>query len=180
MFSHLRKIYGPGLVNRGIVNISNKIAGRHDTATPQIIEGKKDVTWHFLGVTGNYVMFQLFNHSFSIFGMKIRTGPSKWYHNPSFSIDVSNDSVNWVSLYSENYSTKLTSINSCYTWKFPKSYLFLYVRMYATKNQNNQTNHGIYMTSIDFLINEVRDTCNIRLREKPILIYVIVFILIRR
>lgn len=139
MFNHLRKLYGHGLVNKGIIKISTRDKGELDSEMPKIIEGREDISWYFFGRTGNYVMFQLFNHSFSIFGMRVKTGPSNWYKNPSFSVDVSNDSVIWINLYSEDYSTNLNKTYSSYTWKFPMSPIFLYVRLQATKDQNNES-----------------------------------------
>ena len=151
IFSYFRKIYGKGLVSRGIINISTNQNIPIDANISFLCENDSNNLWYLRGVEDKYVMFNLSSFDVVLKGMSVRTTwYDAWYLNPSFAIETSNDNSSWETIYSEDYSTRLENLLATDTWHFTVHKKCKYIRMRTTRDTNNVQKHGAYCSTFEF------------------------------
>ena len=152
-FHYFRRIYSPGIVENGLVSLFVKEPGFLDDFTDQIVENNSLIFWHLLGRENNYLMFNFTSFRVSVSGVSIQTISSSgyaWKYNPSFSIEVSNNSDTWNEVYREDESPHLKTLGSHHSWTFPQSYPIQYIRFISLKDLDGKKSHGIYISIMEF------------------------------
>ena len=152
IFSHFRRVYGSNLSSQGLISLNIRDPGERDYITNKLIENDHSTVWYLWGRTNNDIIFNFTNHSIKISAVTIRTCDTvfPWYHNPSFAIESSNDGYYWDTQYSESKSERIQNFGEHFTQSFASSKMSNFIRFRSLDNQNNELNHGIYISTFEF------------------------------